>query len=251
MKKQFKISALLASMMLLAIGLMAQAPNKFNYQAVAKNASGVPVTGTVKAKFSILDGTAAGTVVYSEEHSNVSVDLQGVFSLQIGSGTPLSGVWANLNWGASAKYLKVEIDFGTGYTVMGSPQQLVSVPYAEFAENTSSWSVNASGNMVSNTVSNIGIGTTAPGRKLHVNANEPQIRLSDPNGFVELYGGQNFQIMNPTPFSAPFGLETKPPLPASAFWGKTTGTRPTPKETSKLGMLPVNSKLVLPWVVAV
>ncbi len=43
---------------------------------------------------------------------------------------------------------------------------------------------------------NVGIGTTTPGTNLHVHYHgKPQFRLSDNNGFWELWGGANFEVM--------------------------------------------------------
>src|SRR5688572_19262621 len=66
MKKLF-LSLLLAAALPFAV--LAQAPQKFNYQAVARDAAGdVLASQTVDVKLSVNDGSANGTTVYSETH---------------------------------------------------------------------------------------------------------------------------------------------------------------------------------------
>lgn len=137
-------------------GLYAQqAPQAFNYQAVARQATGSPITNaSVGVKLSILDGSAGGPVEYSETHTATTNNM-GLFNLAIGQGTAVVGTFANVNWGSSAKYLQVEIDptGGTTYTLSGT-SPLLSVPYALYAEKTlitAGSGIGVSGNTVTNT----------------------------------------------------------------------------------------------------
>ncbi len=203
MKKSFLFQALLSALFSMFVAqAIAQVPDRFNYQAVAKDAANAPIVGNVPVRFTILDGSASGTEVYKETHT-ATADAGGVFALQVGGGAAQGGtLWSNVNWGSGTKFLKVEIDAGSGFVTMGTPQQLVSVPYAQYAKNSSAWT--RSGSNVFNTADNVGIGTATPGRKLEVKNNAPQIRLSDSNGSVELYGGLNFQVMNTSNILATF-----------------------------------------------
>jgi hypothetical protein len=118
----------------------AQAPNAVPYQGVARNASGVIlVSQPISLRFSIHDATAAGTVVYKETHS-VTTSSLGLFNVNIGSGTPVSGTMAGVKWGLASKFLQVELDpaGGSTYTDMGTTQ-LNSVPYALYASNSGDW----------------------------------------------------------------------------------------------------------------
>lgn len=119
--------------MLVAIAV-AQAPGKMNYQAVVRNASGQTVAnGTaVKLRFTIHDGTAGGTTVYTEVISTTANQF-GLVSVEIGTGGNLGVV----NWGGGAKFLQVETDISNSgtYTDMGT-SQLLSVPYALYAANS-------------------------------------------------------------------------------------------------------------------
>lgn len=117
--------------------LNAQSPAFMNYQAVVRNASGRVIQATfIKLRVSVLKGSISGTSVYSEIH-NPQTDSNGIINLVIGRGTQTSGNIATLSWGTSPHFLKTEIDpnNGTNYTITGTTQ-LLSVPYALYAENT-------------------------------------------------------------------------------------------------------------------
>ena len=131
MKKLLLLSALFISLV-----TFAQVPQGISYQAIALNGSGTPVVSSnVRVKLSILDTSASGTVLYSETHLKTT-NAQGLFNLVIGQGTLVSGVFATINWGTNSKFLKVEMDAtgGTTYAPVGTTQ-LLTVPYAMYAEN--------------------------------------------------------------------------------------------------------------------
>ena len=113
--------------------LSAQIPQQMNYQAVVRNASGLPVinNSNIKMRFTIRDGIPTGAVVF-QEIATLSSNTFGLVTHAIGSSGNLAGV----TWGSGAKYLQVETDVagGTNYTDMGTTQ-LLSVPYALYAEN--------------------------------------------------------------------------------------------------------------------
>jgi hypothetical protein len=116
------------------IGTLAQAPQLFNYQGVARNSSGAALASTpLGLRISILDGGPSGTVVYQETHTT-STNAYGLYTVSIGSGTIVSGTMAGIEWSTGNKYMQVEIDpaGGSSYTSLGSTQ-LLSVPYALFS----------------------------------------------------------------------------------------------------------------------
>jgi hypothetical protein len=117
----------------------AQAPQKINYQAVARTSAGQVIPNQLIAvRFSIRDLTATGNVLYRETQ-NLTTNQFGLFTAAIGGGTVNAGSMLSINWGSGDKYLQVEIDpaGGSNYVSMGS-DQLLSVPYALFAGNSSS-----------------------------------------------------------------------------------------------------------------
>ena len=87
--------------------IFAQAPQKMSYQAVIRNTSGALVTSSsVGMKISILQGTATGTVAYSETQI-ASTNTNGLVSLEIGSGTVVSGTFASINWATGPYFINV------------------------------------------------------------------------------------------------------------------------------------------------
>jgi hypothetical protein len=119
--------------LLIATGnsVLSQAPLAIPYQAVARTSSGnLIINQLVKVRFSIRDGSISGTIVYRETHSPTTNAL-GLFSVNIGGGTVVTGTMASINWGNGAKYLQVELDpaGGSSYINMGT-SQMMSVPYA-------------------------------------------------------------------------------------------------------------------------
>ncbi|MBI5915918.1 MAG: hypothetical protein HY842_11110, partial [Bacteroidetes bacterium] len=117
------------------VTLLAQAPQSFKYQAVARDANGQIIKNQVVGlRLSILEGGASGTLEYQETHHPVSSDI-GVFSVNVGMGTVLSGSMGSIAWGSDEHWLRVEMDASGGSTfqLMGA-SQLLSVPYALHAE---------------------------------------------------------------------------------------------------------------------
>ncbi len=113
-------------------------PEAFNYQALARdNAGNILANQNVSFRMSILKTTVNGTVVYSETHT-LTTDAYGLANLAIGTGTILSGVFANIDWAVDNYFFKTEFDQngGSNYLLMGT-SQLLSVPYALHAKTVS------------------------------------------------------------------------------------------------------------------
>ena len=120
----------IASLMV-AICSHAQTPQGIPYQAMARNGSGVVIANTaIKVRFSIRDSIVAGAIKYQETHYPTTSAL-GLFSVNVGMGTVVSGIFSGINWGKNAKFMQVEMDpaGGTAYTDLGTTQ-MMSVPYA-------------------------------------------------------------------------------------------------------------------------
>ncbi|MCB9184282.1 MAG: beta-propeller fold lactonase family protein [Flavobacteriales bacterium] len=158
--------------LLLGTSLLAQTPEAFNYQGVARDASGDElVNTTIGVQFQLHQGTAVGTVVYSETH-NPTTNALGLFSLEVGNGTPGAGTFAAIDWSAGPYFLEVGLDpaGGSSYTSVGT-QQLLSVPYALHARTADmaddgDWVL--SGDTVHSNGRRVGIGTNAPSQDLDV-----------------------------------------------------------------------------------
>jgi hypothetical protein len=133
-----KITALLIAFFFFTSALIAQVPNKFNYQAVARNSSGQTLTNaSLNVRISILDGSATAASVYSETR-NVTTNQLGLFSIAIGStgAQNTTGNFSTINWATGNKFIKVEIDplGGNSFVTLGTTE-LLSVPYAMYAVN--------------------------------------------------------------------------------------------------------------------
>lgn len=134
MKKQLLLTMLMAWMAILLYG---QVPEKVSYQAVARDGSGTLLTNRVVGiRITILDGSATGNALYMETHLKSTNDY-GLFTLEVGGGAVVSGVFSTIDWGAAARYMRVEIDpnGGNSYVNMGE-SQLLSVPYALYAKQS-------------------------------------------------------------------------------------------------------------------
>src|ERR1035437_2276917 len=129
MKKIFLLSALLYSFS----AAIAQAPQMFNYQGVARNATGTALSyQNIAIKASILNVVSTTTVtVYSGVYP-ATTDALGLFTLQIGSVNPAQ--FAAINWASGTFFIEIKMDpaGGSNYTLVGT-QQLLSVPFALYA----------------------------------------------------------------------------------------------------------------------
>lgn len=117
-------------MMLVVCALQAQAPKRFNYQAVVRDANGRLVqNGTMPVRITLIQGSATGTVVYTE-NATATTNSHGLFSLEVGTNADLGVV----DWSNGPYYLKSEVQLTTGASFnIITTQQLVSVPYALYA----------------------------------------------------------------------------------------------------------------------
>lgn len=134
-----KIYSLFVAMVLVASVAVAQAPQKFNYQGIAKSTAGTPMASTlIGLRLSIHDGSSLGAVVYQETFA-VTTNSFGLYNVAVGGGTVVSGTFSSIAWGSGGKYMEVEIDpaGGTSYSSVGA-SQLLSVPYAIYAASAPS-----------------------------------------------------------------------------------------------------------------
>jgi hypothetical protein len=166
----------------------AQVPNQFKYQSVARDAFGVLDNTQVGLRVSIHNLSPTGTVVFQETHFVWTNDF-GLFSLNIGAGTPVTGTIQSVDWSIGAKFIEIEADLlgGTNYLAYGT-SELLSVPYALYSAssgssilpngtgigNTSFWDGSSwvvDNNNLYNAGEFVGLGTASPLQKLDVNGN--------------------------------------------------------------------------------
>jgi Collagen triple helix repeat (20 copies) len=128
---------LLLFICLLSLSAVGQAPQKFTYQAVIRDASNTLVASSpIGMQVSILQGSPSGTPVYVETHT-ASTNANGLVTVEIGNGSIVSGIFSSINWANGPYFIKTETDpsGGTNYTITGT-NQFMSVPYALYAENS-------------------------------------------------------------------------------------------------------------------
>lgn len=85
-------------------------------------------------KLSVLPTSDASVAEY-EETQLVSTNEFGLYTLQIGNGSAVTGNMKTVKWETGNKYIKVAIDptGGNNYVDAGT-NQLLSVPYAIYAD---------------------------------------------------------------------------------------------------------------------
>lgn len=121
---------LLVTAMTIAVSSFAQTPEAFNYQAVARDASGDPIiNANISVRIGILPGSESSTAVYSESF-NMMTNEFGLFTAQVGNGNVIIGNFSDIDWTDGIYFLKVEIALdGSSFFLSGS-SRLLSVPYA-------------------------------------------------------------------------------------------------------------------------
>lgn len=111
----------------------AQAPQSISYQGVARNASGTVLSNqSIAVKFDLHQGSVAGSIVFNEIH-NATTNSFGLFTLLIG--TVNTSGFTTIAWDSGPYFLEVSMDptGGASFVSVGN-QQLLSVPYALYAE---------------------------------------------------------------------------------------------------------------------
>lgn len=132
--------------------LLAQTPQLINFQAVARKINGDPNPSvSVQVQFIIRQNDPNnGTIIYNSGAHNYQTDNCGMFTAKIGQDN--SADFALINWANGTKFLDVKAD---GVSI--GNQQMVSVPYALYAEKTNLQAgngISVSGNTISNTGDN-------------------------------------------------------------------------------------------------
>jgi hypothetical protein len=138
MKNRLLLVLLLSSTFYL---VSSQVPQGFNYQAIARDASGNPIVGaTIKVKLSILSDTTgfyasgSGTYIWEEEQANVKTNSFGLFTVVLGnpSATKIQGSassFSTITWSGSPLFIGTKIANPSVYKNMGT-SRLWTVPYS-------------------------------------------------------------------------------------------------------------------------
>ncbi len=186
---------------LLCTTMYAQAPQKFNYQAVARNNNVIIANTVVGIRIDIKDAQN-GTILYQEVQGPTTNEF-GIFSIEIGNGAVFIGSFSAIDWKSGSKWLEVEMDpiGGSNYISMGT-SELLSVPYALQADHSlDSWVKN--GNYIYNpNANNVGINTTSPDKSLSVGGGMDIDKFGQSDGSD---GTANVALLNGLTFSGGSG----------------------------------------------
>ncbi len=194
---------LLSVALLISLNVLAQAPPGINYQGVARDAEGKPLSNaSIAVRISILQGSESGTTEYSEVHE-VTTNPFGLFMLVIGQGNVQNGNFQFISWAVGNKWLRIELDptGGNSFQLMGA-QQLMSVPYAFYAQYSGSGYTAGSGIQIANgVISNTGDADNNATNELisELSFSNNTLRITDAGGTKEadlsalLGAGQNLQ----------------------------------------------------------
>jgi len=213
MKKNYLL--LIAVLLLSGSVILGQAPQKIDFQAMARDGSGNPLLHqNIGVRISVIQGS---TTVYTERHT-LQTDDYGLFNLHIGDGTPLSGNFSSIDWSLGNHKVKVEIDPNGGYVYLNMGTSiLTSSPYAFYGKDEDdnpinelqSLSINGNdltisdgntvtlpagggstlweqnGNNIYYDAGDVGNGTSTPDADLHV---DDRIRVGEDPNYSTVYG---------------------------------------------------------------
>ena len=116
------------------LNVFAQSPEKMTYQAIMRaQDNSLVINSDVSLKIIIHQGTAAGATVYQETHA-VKTNSNGLVSLEIGTGSIVSGNFSSIAWDKGPYFIETQVDIsgGSNYNIIGIIE-LLSVPYALYA----------------------------------------------------------------------------------------------------------------------
>ena len=166
----------------IGLSIYAQVPQGINYQAVVRNQNGSTINNSlVSLQLSILQNSTSGATVYVEKHTPTTSNI-GLVNVVIGQGSVVSGLFSTIDWSQGPYFIEIGIDVtgGTNYTVLGA-QQLMSVPYALYAENAGNPGVTGPQGP---------IGLTGPAGATGATGPQGPIGLTGPSGATGAIGPQ-------------------------------------------------------------
>ena len=91
---------------LLTANIFGQATYNLNHQVVIRDSNNdIVSSGPVRMRVSILQGSETGTPIYVETLSTAT-NVNGLVTLELGGGTPVTGAIADVFWSTGTYFLK-------------------------------------------------------------------------------------------------------------------------------------------------
>lgn len=237
------------------LSMFGQAPSGFQFQAVLRDMAGQPIINqNLNVRISISDEEMGSIIIYREIHYTMT-NGHGLITVVIGRGDVDLGDFNEIDWSHGVKFLHTEFDpelSGT-YQLLGS-QQLLSVPYALYAERsgnmlTAGDGITLSGDTVHNTSPSlwskgssdqvyysegeVGIGTSNPARMFHVDAGD-DAGTFPLSGFAIL-GGGNTETLNGLNTNLVIGRSS---AKAGTMWMQAFHSGSSPDQSWRLSLNP-------------
>ena len=116
----------------------AQAPEKFTYQAEARDSHGCVIKNAhLEVKITIMAGSLNGIIVWEGIHE-INTDKYGLFTLIIGEGKGGAYSFSAIDWANNSHFLNVKVTDRKGNWVDMGTSQFLSVPYAIYGQDEDS-----------------------------------------------------------------------------------------------------------------
>lgn len=138
------------TMIVFAVNLFAQAPQKAGYQIVVRYDGNLGLISgeNVMLRLSILKDSATATAAVYEENHIVVSNINGLATVNLGSGNVVSGDYKAINWAQGKYFIKTELDeslTGKNFITIET-RPFTSVPYAFYATSSGSSTPGPKGN---------------------------------------------------------------------------------------------------------
>jgi hypothetical protein len=122
-----------------SIFIIAQVPQGFNYQAIARDASGNPLANKpLQVKLMIRPDSSGTGIIWGETHNSVTTNSMGMFTVILGKGARQQestvAKFTDIDWSVTPKFLQTDILYNSLWIFMGVTR-LYSVPYAMVAND--------------------------------------------------------------------------------------------------------------------